>query len=81
MQFDKKEYDRKFDEYVKDDRIVKSSQAFKIKLFLNKAENSLSIAEYHKNIKPCCNEFSFMRAAIKTHYDKSQCPHPHDFRH
>lgn len=52
MQFDKKEYQRKFNEYIKDDRIVKSSQTYKIKLFLDKAENSLAIAEYHKNIKP-----------------------------
>ncbi len=52
MQFNKKEYKSKFDEYLKDNRIVKSFQTFKIKLFLGKAENSLVIAKYHKDIKP-----------------------------
>lgn len=51
MEFDKNEYEIKFNEYV-DDRIVKSSQTFKIKLFLDKADNSLVIAKFHKNINP-----------------------------
>lgn len=52
MQFDKENYYEMFEEYKKDKRIVKSNNSFKIKLFLDKAENSLLIAKYHKNIIP-----------------------------
>ena len=43
MEFDKRKYKRLFEECVKEKRIKKSQQSFKIKLFLEKAENSLLI--------------------------------------
>ncbi len=52
MQFDKEEYKKLFKEYVKGGRIKKSEQSFKIKLFLEKAENSLLIAKHIKDIIP-----------------------------
>jgi len=41
-----------FNDHVKQKRIKESQDFFKIKLFLQKAENSLLIAEFHKDIKP-----------------------------
>lgn len=41
-----------FEHYVKDKRIRKSQQSFKIRLFLEKAENSLLIAKHTKDIQP-----------------------------
>ena len=52
MEFDKEEYKGQFESYVVDKRIKTSSQSFKIKLFLTKAENSLLIAKYVKDIEP-----------------------------
>jgi uncharacterized protein (UPF0332 family) len=52
MEFDKEEYKTQFEEYIKDKRIKKSSQSFKIKLFLEKAENSLLIAKHVKDMEP-----------------------------
>ncbi|MCK4589566.1 MAG: HEPN domain-containing protein [Nanoarchaeota archaeon] len=52
MEFDKEEYQNKFEEFIKDKRIKKSSQSFKIKLFLEKAENSLLIAKHTKELQP-----------------------------
>src|SRR3989344_4028973 len=52
MQFDKKEYQKMFEECLKEKRIKKSQQSFKIKLFLEKAENSLLIAKHTKEIRP-----------------------------
>src|SRR3989338_4479224 len=52
MEFDKKEYQRMFEEYINEKRIKKSQQSFKIKLFLEKAENSLLIAKHTKEIQP-----------------------------
>ena len=52
MQFNKKIYKRIFDEYVSEGLIKKSNQTFKIRLFLQKAENSLQIAKHHKDISP-----------------------------
>ena len=52
MEFDKEEYKNQFEEFIKDERIKKSSQLFKIKLFLEKAENSLLIAKHTKDIEP-----------------------------
>lgn len=46
------QYQELFDEYLKDGRIKKSHQSFKIKLFLQKAENSLMIAKHTKEILP-----------------------------
>jgi uncharacterized protein (UPF0332 family) len=51
MQFVKEKYKKLFDECVLLRRIKESEQFFKIKLFLQKAENSLLIAKYHKDIK------------------------------
>ena len=51
MEF-KEEYKNKFEEFIRDKRIKSSSQSFKIKLFLEKAENSLLIAKHTKDIKP-----------------------------
>ena len=52
MQFDKDQYKQVLDNYVKQKRIKESQDFFKIKLFLQKAENSLLIAKFHKDIKP-----------------------------
>ena len=52
MEFDKEEYKSQFEYYVSDKRIKTSSQSFKIRLFLSKAENSLLIAKHNKEIKP-----------------------------
>jgi len=52
MPFDKNQYQQMFNDHVKQKRIKESQDFFKIKLFLQKAENSLLIAEFHKDIKP-----------------------------
>ena len=52
MEFDKTRYNRLFEECIKEGRIKKSQQSFKIKLFLEKAENSLLIAKHVKEIQP-----------------------------
>lgn len=41
-----------FSDFIKQKRIKESQDSFKIKLFLQKAENSLLIAQFHKDIKP-----------------------------
>lgn len=41
-----------FDDCIKQKRIKRSQDFFKIKLFLQKAENSLLIAKFHKDVKP-----------------------------
>ena len=46
------DYERVFEEYTQDGRITKSVNMFKIKLFLQKGENSLVIAKHIKDIKP-----------------------------
>lgn len=46
------EYKDKFFEFVKDNRITKSNNSFKINLFLKKGENSLMIAKHIKEIVP-----------------------------
>lgn len=46
------DYGQIFEEYVRNGRITKSGNTFKIKLFLKKGENSLLIAKYIKDIKP-----------------------------
>lgn len=52
MQFDKKAYANLFKSAVAENRIKKSSETFKIKLFLEKAKNSLLIAKHAKEINP-----------------------------
>jgi uncharacterized protein (UPF0332 family) len=52
MRFDKETYASLFKGYVKEKRIKESQQIFKIRLFLEKAENSLQIAKYIKDIEP-----------------------------
>jgi uncharacterized protein (UPF0332 family) len=52
MQYNKEEYKDIFDEYLNEGRIVNSSNSFKIKLFLEKSENSLLIAKHNKEIVP-----------------------------
>ncbi|MFH0701058.1 MAG: HEPN domain-containing protein [Candidatus Woesearchaeota archaeon] len=56
MQFDKNQYRQMFNEGVKQRRIKESLDFFKIKLFLEKAENSLLIAKFHQDIKPQKNQ-------------------------
>ena len=55
MEFNKKEYERLFNMYLRDGRIRKSNAIFKIKLFLQKSESSLLIAKYIKDFKPSIN--------------------------
>ncbi|MBS3168365.1 HEPN domain-containing protein [Candidatus Woesearchaeota archaeon] len=52
MPFDKKTYEQLFRECITDKRIKKSQELFKIKLFLQKGENSLLIAKSMKEKKP-----------------------------
>jgi len=52
MKSEKKLYEKKFKEFLRKERIKKSRQFFKIKLFLQKAENSLLIARHLKELKP-----------------------------
>lgn len=52
MQFDKDQYKLMFIGCVKQKRIKEFQNFFKIKLFLQKAENSLLIAKFHKDVKP-----------------------------
>ena len=52
MNIEKEIYSKKFEEFLKDKRIKKSNQFFKIKLFLQKAENSLLIAKHIKDLNP-----------------------------
>ena len=52
MEFDKAGYKRLFNECIAEKRIIKSSQSFKIKLFVGKAENSLLIANHIKSLQP-----------------------------
>ena len=52
MQLDKDQYRQTFNDYVDKNRIKESSHFFKIKLFLQKAENSLLIAKFHHDINP-----------------------------
>src|SRR3989338_8107508 len=52
MEFDKKAYKRLFEDCIREKRIRKSDQTFKINLFLEKAENSLLIAKHTKEIQP-----------------------------
>lgn len=51
MVFDKKAYANWFKNAVAENRIKKSQEIFKIKLFLQKAENSLLIAKHVKEIQ------------------------------
>ena len=52
MLFDRKIYAELFTSCVTEKRIKKSTETFKISLFLQKAENSLLIAKFVKEIKP-----------------------------
>lgn len=52
MEFDRKAYAHLFKTALAENRIKKSRETFKIKLFLTKAENSLLIAKHIKEIKP-----------------------------
>jgi uncharacterized protein (UPF0332 family) len=52
MPFNKKTYSQFFKNCLADKRIKESQELFKIKLFLEKAENSLQIAKFVKEIKP-----------------------------
>lgn len=52
MQFDKEAYDKLFNEHLEEGTVRESTKFFKIKLFLQKAENSIQIAKHHKEIKP-----------------------------
>ena len=56
MKIEKEIYNEKFGEFLKYGRIKKSNQFFKIKLFLQKAENSLLIAKYIKELDPSKDE-------------------------
>jgi uncharacterized protein (UPF0332 family) len=52
MPFEHAAYKRRFEEYRTTGLIVSSSQTFKIKLFMQKAESSFLIAKHHKEITP-----------------------------
>ena len=56
MKFDKVVYAQLFEECVDEGRIKESMQFFKIKLFLEKAENSLLIAQHTKEITPILDQ-------------------------
>lgn len=48
----KKMYEQEFSSYNQSGTIYKSRELFKIKLFIDKAKNSIKIAKYIKDIKP-----------------------------
>jgi len=52
MLFDKEEYKELFKSCIEEKIIRLSNQSYKIKLFLDKAENSLLIAKHVKDIQP-----------------------------
>lgn len=52
MEFDSKAYANIFKAALAENRIKRSTETFKIKLFLTKAENSLLIARHAKEIRP-----------------------------
>jgi uncharacterized protein (UPF0332 family) len=52
MKHDKELYKQMFIEHNEAGNIIASNASFKIKQFLKKAENSLAIAYFHKNINP-----------------------------
>ncbi len=52
MEFDRRAYANLFKTALAENRIKKSLETFKIKLFLAKAENSLLIAKHIKDLKP-----------------------------
>ncbi len=52
MEFDKKTYANLFRDFLTENRIKESQESFKVKLFLQKAENSLLIAKHVKDIVP-----------------------------
>ncbi|HLD72845.1 MAG TPA: HEPN domain-containing protein [Candidatus Nanoarchaeia archaeon] len=52
MQFDQDQYQQMFNDSLKQRKIKESQDIFKIKLFLQKAENSLLIAKHIKEIRP-----------------------------
>ena len=52
MGFDKKFYEKEFKRLEKKKLIKFSNQTFKIKLFLDKAENSMQIAKFIKRFEP-----------------------------
>jgi len=52
MEFDKKMYANLFKNCITDNRIKRSQESFKVRLFLQKAENSLLIAKHVKEIRP-----------------------------
>jgi uncharacterized protein (UPF0332 family) len=56
MGFNKEEYKEQFNECVKNGRIRKSSDTFKVRFFLKKAESSLQIAEHNKKYNPSKDE-------------------------
>jgi uncharacterized protein (UPF0332 family) len=56
MEFNKEEYTKRFNEFVKARRIRRSSDTFKIRLFLRKAESSLQIAAHIKKYNPSKSE-------------------------
>jgi len=52
MEFDRKVHANLFKKALSEDKIKKSQETFKIKLFFQKAENSLLIAKHLKEINP-----------------------------
>ena len=56
MPFDRAAYKQRFKEYQTSGLIVRSTQTFKIKLFLQKAENSILIAKHHQEIVPTVDQ-------------------------
>jgi len=56
MHYDKNEYAELFEKFIGEDRIKKSFETFKIKLFLEKSESSLYIANHHINFEPTKDE-------------------------
>ncbi len=52
MHYNKEKYEELFNQFKEELKIKESTQSFKIKLFLEKATNSLLIAKHHKEILP-----------------------------
>ena len=56
MEFNKRHYKEEFERLIAEGYVRKSSELFKIKLFLKKGENSLLIAKFIKDLKPSTAE-------------------------
>lgn len=56
MHYDEEHYEKLFEKFFKERRIRETNETFKIQLFLEKSQNSLLIAQHHKEKEPAKDE-------------------------